>query len=87
MTQAILLARTFHGRETLDLAMLAAARRDQAECMSALLAAEGRYVLVDCPGYLTPLQVSAAFGSVKVRPMLIHHTGLQSQVQFVLPIG
>ena len=54
----------------LEMAMLAAAKCDHADCMSLLLTfAEGHYIDIDgqqCTG-LTPLMVAAAFGSTKVR--------------------
>ena len=55
--------------------MLAAAKLNHAECMSALMAANGEddspFDDSECIG-LTPLMVSAAFGSFEVRHLPTH---------------
>ena len=54
--------------ETWEMAMIEAAKRNHAECMSALLDASNFQMINSqgCQG-CTPLMMSAAFGSVEVR--------------------
>ncbi len=69
MTQAILDADKTLCYETLEVAMIAAAKCNHADCMATLLAARGKQHSVidgqDCYGF-TPLVVAAAFGSLEV---------------------
>ena len=67
--QAIVDADHFLCYETLEVAMIAAAQCNLADCMAALLAArEEQHSVIDsqnCYGF-TPLVVAAAFGSLEV---------------------
>lgn len=69
MTQAILDAEETHDYETLEMAIVAAAKCNHADCMAALLAARGEQPTTidgqNCGGF-TPLMVAAAFGNLEV---------------------
>ena len=69
VTQAILDAEESHDYTTLEMAMIAAAKCNHADCMAALLAAGGKQDTAvdgqDCSGF-TRLMVAAAFGNLEV---------------------